>query len=80
MIPLSVFSKSHEAALSDVAVDTACRPHYNAPARLGYWLTLSLVAEYEPAFAAHISCAILSTSGEAVPLLSGPFREEAPTP
>src|SRR5262249_11307963 len=58
---------------SYIAIDAACRSHYNAPARLECWLTPSLVAEYELAYAAHISLAILSTASTIVPPLSGPF-------
>ena len=65
---------------SDNAVDTTCRPHYNAPARLGYWLILSLVAEQGPTYAAHASLAIRSASAAAVPLCSRPFLREAATP
>ena len=65
---------------SDSAVDTVSRPPYNAPARLGSWLTLSLVAEQEPTYAAHASRTILSASGAAVPPRSGPFCGEAATP
>src|SRR4029434_5411334 len=60
--------------------DTACRSLYNAPVRLGYWLTPSQVAEEEPAYAVHVSLAHLSASGAAVPPCSGPFRGEAATP
>ena len=73
-------SPRSQAPASNIAVDVACRSPYNAPARLGYWLTLSLVAEYEPAYTAHVSLAILSTFSAVVPPLSGPFREEAATP
>src|SRR5262245_6172068 len=69
-----------QASASHIAVDAACRSHYNAPARLECWLIPSLVAEYELTYAAHISLAILSTSSTIVPPLSGPFRREAATP
>src|SRR5712692_2320843 len=65
---------------SAIAVDVACRSPYNAPARLGYWLTPSLVAEYEPAYAAHVYLPIFSASSAAMPPRSSPFRWEAATP
>ena len=65
---------------SDIAVDTASRPHYNAPARVGYRLTPFLAAEQGPAYAAYTSISILSACGDAVPAPSCPFLGEAATP
>ena len=76
----SLRERELQAPAGHIAVDTVGRSHYNAPACPGYWLTLALVAEYEPASAAHVSRPILRTSSAAAPLLSGPFRGEATTP